>query len=119
MTTSVEIINTKTYDERYKGEVGSLLFPEIWYDCLGYVDKKKLRQNFKDQLPKGARIVKVLIPTDTNPLYKNIGNPLIPYATAVCASKDQDGAYYKEYPEMNFAMWASNYPVGDAIIVYK
>jgi len=70
-------------------------------------------------LPKGARILSILVPTSTSPNYKNIANKQVPYKDALCADKTQDGAYYKEYPEINFAMWASDYPFGDAVIVIR
>lgn len=119
MTTNIEVINLATFEEQYGDKVGSLLFPDEWYDCEKYVDKVKLRMNIKDKLPNGVRIVKVLIPVDTSPRFKNIANRLVPYKNPLCASKEQDGAYYKTYPEINFAMYASDFPVGDAIVVYK
>jgi hypothetical protein len=115
--TTVTVISKARYEAEYNDKVGSLLFPSDWYDCLHYVDTTKLRKNIKNQLPSGATILRVLIPVDTSSRYKNIANRKIPYKTALCADRTQEGAYYKEYPEMNFAMWASDFPVGDAVVV--
>jgi hypothetical protein len=115
--TTIQVINKATFEEQYRNQVGSLLFPSDWYDCLHYVNTTKLRKNIKDQVPKGARILKVLVPVDTSARYTNVANKQVPYKNPVCADRTQDGAYYKTYPEMNFAMWASDFPVGDAIVV--
>ena len=115
--TTIQVINKATFEEQYGNKVGSILFPSDWYDCLSYVNTTKLRKNIKDQVPKGARILGVLVPTTASPTYKNVANKQVPYKTPLCADRNQDGAYYKTYPEMNFAMWASDFPVGDAIVV--
>jgi hypothetical protein len=115
--TTIQVISEATYQEEYRNKVGSMLFPSDWYDCLHYVNTTKLRKNIINQVPKGARFVKVLVPVDTSSRYKNVANRKVPYKIPVCADRTQDGAYYKEYPEMNFAMWASDFPVGDAIVV--
>lgn len=115
--TTVTVISKATYEAEYNDKVGSLLFPSDWYDCLSYVDTTKLRKNIKNQLPSEATILRVLIPVDTSSRYKNIANRKIPYKVPMCADRTQEGAYYKEYPEMNFAMWASDFPVGDAVVV--
>ena len=117
--TTIQVINQATFQEQYGNKVGSLMFPDEWYNCLSYVNKTKLRKNIKDKLPKGARIIGVLIATQSNPNFKNIVNEAIPYETAVCADKDQAGAYYKTYEGMTFSCWVSDFPVGDAIVVYK
>ena len=117
--TTIEVINQTVFDEKFSDKIGTLLFPSEWYDCIEYVDKSLLRNNIKELLPKGSRIIKVLIQVDSSPNFKNVANRKIPYKTALCADQNQDGAYYKTYPGMNFAMWASDYPVGDAIVVYK
>ena len=116
---TTKVIPYKTYMKEYINNVGSLMFVDDWYECNSYVDKVKLRKNIKSLLPKGARIYSILIPTEGSPNYKNVVNKTIPYKTPLCASPDQDGAYLKHYPEINFTMWASDYPIGDAIVVYK
>ena len=113
--TTVRIITKTTYNTEIANKVGSLCFPDEWYDCSHSVNKVQLRKNLKDELPNGSKIYKVLIPTQNSSSFKNIANRLIPYETAMCASKNQDGAYYKT--EYGFTMWASDYPVGDAIVV--
>ena len=116
--TTLTVISKYTYEAEHNTKLGSLLYPSYWYDCKHHVDTTKLRKIIKDRIPKGVRILHVLIPTENNiNHYRNVINKQVPYKTAVCASQSQDGAYYKTYPEMNFSMWASDYPVGDAVIV--
>ena len=110
--TTIQIISLSAYKEQYANKTGSLMFPDEWYDCLHYVDKKKLRTNIKDRLPKGARIMGVIIPTQDNPCFKNVENKSIPYRTPLCASSNQDGAYLGKY-----GMFVCDYPIGDAIVI--
>ena len=117
---TLTIISNTQYENEYQSKTGSLMFPDDWWNCLNYVDTKRLRRNLKEQsitLPKGSKFLRILVPTTNNPEFQNKRNTNIPYATSVCADRDMDGAYYKSYPEMNFSMWAVDYPVGNAIIV--
>jgi hypothetical protein len=116
--TTIEVITKKQYEEQIEGKVGSFIFPSEWYDCSHNVDMNKLKKNIKDLLPKGKKIDKVLITTDENPRYKNVANPLIPYIYVSCADQTTDGAFYYT-SNHGFKMWATMFPVGDAIIVLK
>jgi hypothetical protein len=97
------------------------MFPDRWWDCSSYLDMEQVEKNVKrvNPLPKGASIKMVLVLSRDEPEFKNIANRVLPYRCAVCADQSYDGAYYKQYPEMNFAMWATDYPLGDAIVVYS
>jgi hypothetical protein len=112
--TSIQIISFSAYKEQYANKTDSLMSPDewYWYDCSHYVDKKQLRKNIKDRLPKGARIMGVIIPTQDNPCFKNVENKSIPYRTPLCASINQDGAYIDKY-----GRYVSDYPIGDAIVI--
>jgi hypothetical protein len=119
--TSIRIISATEYSNSLAGQVGTLLFPDRWWDCSSYLDMKQVSKNVKrvNPLPKGARIKMVLVLSRDEPEFKNIANRVLPYRCAVCADQSYDGAYYKQYPEMNFAMWATDYPLGDAVVVYS
>jgi hypothetical protein len=114
--TTITIVSKYNFEKDYASKLGSLMFPAEWYDCLHYVDTAKLRKNLP-KLPKGSKILRVLVPTTNNPEFVNQQNTAVPYKWAVCADKETDGAYYKEYPGRNFAMWATDHPVGNAIVV--
>lgn len=113
MTTTIEVITRAEYETKYAERVGSLMFTSQWWDIDSYVDKKKLRKNIKDQLPKGKKILKVLVAERCNPRYKNVANLLVPYEYPVCAIQTQDGAYYNP----KWGNWEVKNPLGDAIIV--
>jgi hypothetical protein len=115
--TSIRIISATEYSNSLAGQVGTLLFPDRWWDCSSYLDMEQVEKNVK--LPKGASIKMVLVLSRDEPEFKNIANRVLPYRCAVCADQSYDGAYYKQYPEMNFAMWATDYPLGDAVVVYS
>lgn len=113
--TSISFITNSEYKATLQAEQGSLMFPGNYYDCSRFVDKKAVRDNFKEEL-KGKRIVHILVHTDTSPGFKNIANRDIPYKECVCASEDQDGA--EREMMCGRLMYVSYQPVGDAIIVY-
>jgi hypothetical protein len=116
-STTITLISNYKFEKDYESKLGSLMFPTEWYDCLCYVNTTKLRKNLP-KLPKGSKILGVLVPTTNNPEFVNQQNTAVPYETPVCADKTTDGAYYKTYPNMGgFAMWATDHPVGNAIIV--
>ena len=117
---TLTIISNTQYKNDYQSKTGSLMFPDDWYNCLNYVNTKILRTNLKRQginLPKGSKFLKILVPTTDNPEFQNKRNINIRYKVPVCANRDMDGAYYKNYPEMDFSMWVVDFPIGNAIIV--
>ena len=113
---TVTVISIDKFVNEYQDKLGSLMFPAEWYDSSHRVDLKKLRKNIPP-LPKASRIMRVLVATDNNPEFLNKQNKQVPYKTSVCADKSLDGAYYKNYPEMNFSMWAVDYPAGNVVVV--
>ena len=119
MTHLLVITKTEFVDAGYPAKMGSLMFPAEYYDCKHHVDCPKLKKSLiRDyNMPTGRRILKVLITTPNHAWFKNVSNTEIPYKNAVCADEKTDGAYRKNYPEMNFSMWATDFPVGDAVVV--
>lgn len=113
---TITIISKNLFEKDYQDKLGSLMFPAEWYDCLHHTDTRKLRKNLPS-IPKGSRVLRVLVPTANHPEFVNKQNKTIPYKHSLCANEGDDGAYYKTYPEMNFAMWATDYPLGNAVIV--
>jgi hypothetical protein len=76
-----------------------------------------LRKNIKDQIPKGKKIVGVIVHTTSSPHFKNIANRQVPYKSPLCAHATQDGAYKTN--KYGFEAFISDHPVGDVIVVYK
>ncbi len=116
--TTTNVISNKQYEAMdIDDKIGTLMFADIWYDCLSYVDTKNLKKSVV--IPKGARILKVLVMTNSHPEFKNIINKTIPYKHPVCAHKTADGAYQREDLKklMGGDLWWINNPLGDAIIV--
>ena len=103
------VIDNATYKKDFQSKQGSLSFPSELWDCGYYVDKKKLRKEVA--LPKGARILKVLITTDNSPEFKNIVNEQITYKKAMAVPPTHPKAV-----EGRFGYGAMN-PVGKAWIV--
>ena len=114
--TTTQVITKTEFKNKYQSKLGSLLFPSEYYDCLHYCNEEELIKNLPTPLPKGAKILSVLITTDESPIYKNIANKLVPYRTPLCADRHTDGAYFYT-SKRGFQMWATDHPVGDAIIV--
>jgi hypothetical protein len=114
---TITLVSKTQFEKDYASKLGSLMFPAEWYDCLHHTNTTKLRNNLP-ALPKGSKILRVLVPTTNHAEFVKKQNKLVPYKTPVCASQTDDGAYYKTYPEMGgFAMWATDYPLGNAIVV--
>jgi hypothetical protein len=103
------VIDNATYKKDYQSKQGSLSFPDELWDCGFYVDKKKLRKAIT--LPKGARILKVLITTESSPEFENKVNEQIVYKTPMSVSSKHPKA-----EEGNYGYVARN-PVGKAWIV--
>jgi len=119
--TTIQVINKLTFKSDYEKDMGSLMFPAKWYDCKHHVNMPKLRKELTKMgvvFPPRVKILGVLVPTTIHPDFKNEQNKKIPYKHPICASQTDAGAYYKTYPEMGgFAMWATDFPLGDAVIV--
>lgn len=114
--TTTSIISKEEYATMgIDGKVGTLMFGDDWYDVLSYVDTKKFRKSV--ELPKGSRIVKILVKTMSHPEFKNIANKSIPYKHPLVAYATDDGAYQRETPFMPNDWWYMNNPLGDAIVV--
>jgi len=83
-------------------------------DITARIDRQTLRYNFKDRIPKGKHVFAVLVPTRSNPNFKNCPNYDIPYKAPVMMRPTDRGAIWMP----NGAAFAMN-PLGDAIIVLK
>jgi len=83
-------------------------------DITSRLDRQMLRYNFKDRIPKGKHIFAVIVPTRSNPSFKNCPNYDIPYKVPVMMRDTDAGAIWMP----NGRAYAMN-PVGDAIIVLK
>ena len=103
------VIDNATYKKNFLNKIGSIGFPSELWECSYYVDKKKLRKAIT--LPKGARILKILVTTDRSTDFENIVNEQITYKKAMSVSSSHPKAI-----EGRFGYGAMN-PVGKAWIV--
>lgn len=87
---------------------------DLYEDITARLDKGKLRYAFKDRIPKGKHIFAVLVPTRSNPAWKNCPNYDIPYKNPVMMVAGDAGAT----KVISGGCFAMN-PLGDAIIVLK
>jgi hypothetical protein len=87
---------------------------DLYEDITARLDKGKLRYAFKDRIPKGKHIFAVLVPTRSNPAWKNCPNYDIPYKNPVMMVAGDAGAIKVR----DVGCFAMN-PLGDAIIVLK
>ena len=121
--TTIRVIDNAEFKSDFAPKLGSLMFPAEYYDCKHHVNTAKLRKNLEKEgivLPKGAKLLRVLVQTTNHTDFKNEQNVKVPYKHPICASQNDAGAYYKTYPEMGgFAMWATDFPLGDAIVVFN
>lgn len=117
--TSIQVITHSQYQQQLKDKIGTLMFPDELHNSTGYVDLVKLRKNIKDQIPKGKKIVGVIVHTTNSPHFKNIANRQVPYKNPLCAHPTQDGAYKKKFSYCPEEMFVSDFPAGDVIVVYK
>ena len=108
-----DIINKASYDKEYAHMSGSsLLFEADLWDCVSYVDLKKLRKTLNIK----GKILHILLRRNDDPLFRNIANKDIKYENGVFCDSSMDGAY--EYPSERMAgMYLTNHPIGDAIVV--
>ena len=119
--TTTSIISKEEYATMgIDGKVGTLMFGDDWYDVLSYVDTKKFRKSV--ELPKGSRIVKILVKTMSHPEFKNIANKSIPYRHPLVAYATDDGAFQRtDLEQLTLTdvstWWFMNNPLGDAIVV--
>ena len=91
---------------------------DLYEDITARLDKGKLRYAFKDRIPKGKHILAVLVPTRSNPAWKNCPNYDIPYKSPVMMMRGDKGATKVYVREWDIAVFSMN-PLGDAIIVLK
>jgi hypothetical protein len=117
--TSIQVIPHSQYQQQLKDKVGTLMFPDELHNSTGYVDLVKLRKNIKDQIPKGKKIVGVIVHTTNSPHFKNIANRQVPYKTPLFAHPTQDGAYMKKFSYCAEEVPVCDFPAGDVIVVYK
>ena len=120
--TTIKVIDNGEFKKVYADKLGSLMFPAEYYDCKHHVNTAKLRKNLEKEgiiLLKGAKLLRVLVPTTNNENFKNEQNIKVPYKHPICAAQTDDGAYQKSYPEMNYITWVNDYPLGNAIVVFN
>ena len=72
--TTIQVIPHSQYQQQLKDKIGTLMFPDELHNSTGYVDLVKLRKNIKDQIPKGKKIVGVIVHTTSSPNFKKIAN---------------------------------------------
>lgn len=113
---TVEVISKTRYKAEFESRVGTLMFPSDYYNCLHHVDKQKLRKHLGESIPKGRRILAVLVANSSSDSFKNIKNEAIFYKDPVYTDESMDGAYL--YPEgINTFVYVTNHPIGDAFVV--
>lgn len=100
MTTNTIITNTEYNSGTLRQKTGTLMFPDELYDVIHFCDITKIRKNLGERIPKGKRILAVLVHTTASPHFKNELNMDIIYKIPVFAYED-----------------LSYNPVGDVIIV--
>jgi hypothetical protein len=61
MTTNTIITNTEYKSGTLRQKTGTLMFPDDFYDVIYFCDTTKIRKNLGERIPKGKRIVAVLI----------------------------------------------------------
>ena len=115
--TTIQVISNEQYKQELKDKIGTLMFPDELHNSTGYVDLVALRKNIKDQIPKGKKIVGVIVHTTSSPHFKNVANRQVPYKSPLCAHPTQDGAY--QVNKYGMEMFVSDHPVGDVIVVYQ
>lgn len=89
---------------------------DLYEDITAKLDRGKLRYTFKDRIPKGKHIFAVLVPTRSNPAFKNCPNYDIPYKNLERAIAGDKGAV--QVASAGGGIFTIN-PLGDAIIVLK
>ena len=115
----------RTNPELFANFVGTTILPfslfaefqtnqSDYEDITSHLDRQMLRYNFKDRIPKGKHIHSVLVPSRSNPKFKNCPNYDIPFKVPVMMGCLDAGAIWMP----NGAAYAMN-PVGDAIIILK
>jgi hypothetical protein len=90
---------------------------DLYENIYAELNKGKLRYAFKDRIPKGKHILAVLVPTRSNPAWKNCLNYDIPYNYPVPMMFGDKGGVQVEVDGLDVVV--SMYPLGDAIIVLK
>ena len=107
---NIVYINMDSYKQYYKPHLGSLMFPDKYYDCTCLVDLKYLRRENRELL-RGQRIKKVLCLTANHKDFRNEANNHITYKEKVFSSESQDGSFRQE------GFYWSLHPLGKIIIV--
>jgi hypothetical protein len=105
---SIMIKSEKEFKEQNK--IGGLILYSKYYDCKPYVDIKRLRKDFKEELYK-KRIEKVLILTEN---FVKKQNKKIKYDKPLFCEKLEGSIYLEKYK-----MDVTYHPYGDVIILTK
>jgi len=108
MTTPVTKFISKEEYDLMKDLIGTLMFPNYFWDISEYVDKKKLQKKMKSK----KTIKKVICLTANHQDFKPIQNKDIDYESPLCVSSDWEGAYKGKY-----GISVSNHPYGNVFLV--
>lgn len=109
-TTKTTIMNVKDFKELDQSG-SSLIFECKYYDCLNYVDVKKLRSKFSKEL-YNKKIKQILALTQN---YIKKQNKDIEYKYPVFCEDRLEGSQYNE----EWRAYTTNYPYGDVIVLTK
>ena len=108
MTTTTTIMYIKDFQELDQSG-SSLIFRFKYYDCLSYVDVKKLRSKFSKEL-YGKKIKKILTLTTK---YIKKQNKDIEYKNPLFCEDKLEGSQYNE----EWGAYTTKYPYGDVIVL--
>ena len=90
---------------------------DLYENIYSKLDKGKLRYTIRKRIPKGKRILAVLVATRSNPAWKNCPNRDIPYNYPVPLMSGDKGGVSIDVDGLDVV--CSMLPLGDAIIVIK
>ena len=98
-------------------KTGTLLFPDMYYDIHKFVDLKSLRYRLeKKGFEIGSkRIVKVLITTESHPLFVKEANEDVYYKKPMFCNRDFPGAFYSEF----CSMWLTRLIAGNVYVLME
>lgn len=86
------IVTKAYYEANIKPKVGNLLFPNEFYDCSFCVNMNKVNKRFVN-LPKGKKILAIIVTTNLHPNFKNISNKAMPFECPICVDSSMDEAF--------------------------
>lgn len=112
-TPSIAVISVDEYKKCVASYCGSLMCPSKFHDSTRHFDKKYIK---KECGINCGDIKRVLVMTDTNPLFVKMPNKLVKYETPMFASGCDEGS---RPSERHPGMYVTDHPMGDVVIVVK